>query len=89
MREGNTVNMSTPNEILERAMELPIPERAALAHHLLLSLEAEDFDEDSEAAWAAEVEARLAAVAQGQFTASPWREAVARIRQSLADERPS
>jgi putative addiction module component (TIGR02574 family) len=77
--------MSVLNEILHRALGLPDPERAALARQLLLSLEPDDFDADSEAAWAEEIEARLDAVERGECTAADWREAVARIRQSLGE----
>jgi putative addiction module component (TIGR02574 family) len=81
--------MNTANEIMDRAMELSPSERAGLAHRLLLSLEPDDFDADSEAAWTAEIEARLALVEQGKFTASNWRDAVARIRESLSKGRSS
>src|SRR2546427_562708 len=47
--------MSVANEILNQALALPKPERAALVHQLLLSLEPEDLDEDSETASAANI----------------------------------
>lgn len=75
--------MSMIHEILNQALTLPKPERAVLVHQLLLSLEPEDFDEDSEAAWTAEIEARLTAVEKGEFTAVEWRDALARIQQAL------
>ena len=75
--------MSDLNDFLNRAMELPEPDRAALARHLLASLEPEDFDPDDEAVWAKEIEARLDAIERGDFVASDWRESIARIRQSL------
>jgi hypothetical protein len=59
-----------------------------LAHRLLLSLEPEDLDPEADAAWAAELEARLAKVAQGDFVARDWREALADIRKSLSEEPP-
>jgi len=67
-------------------MGLPEQERAAITNELLLSLE-EDFDADCETAWAAEIERRMEAVDQGQFSAQPWREAIQAIRQSLS-QRP-
>jgi putative addiction module component (TIGR02574 family) len=74
------------NDLWQQAMQLPEPDRAALAHQLLLSLEPDDFDADTEAAWAVELEARLAAVEQGRFAARDWREALADIRQALREK---
>jgi putative addiction module component (TIGR02574 family) len=71
------------NDLLTLALTLPEPDRAKLAHQLLLSLETAPFDADNEAAWNAEIEARMAKVEKGEFTASDWREALGRIRQSL------
>ena len=78
--------MSTVDDVFTSAMQLPESDRAALARQLLLSLEPEDFDADSESAWQAEIELRLAAVDSGNFEARDWREAVARIRKSLSGE---
>jgi putative addiction module component (TIGR02574 family) len=88
--EGNEgESMSMIDDLFNLARELPEPDRAALAHRLLLSLEADAFDPDSQAAWVEELEARLAKVEQGQFAARYWREAVADIRQSLSEKPPS
>lgn len=76
--------MSIIDDLFARALEMPPNDRGELIHRLLLSLEANDFDADSEAAWAAELEVRLARVERGDFAASDWREALARIRQSLS-----
>jgi putative addiction module component (TIGR02574 family) len=76
--------MSRIDDLVTLALELPEADRAALARRLLLSLEPEDFDADSETTWAAELEVRLAKVEQGPFAARDWREALADIRQSLA-----
>jgi hypothetical protein len=76
--------MSVANEILNRALELPDTERAAIAHRLLLSLEPEDFDPDSESAWVEEIDSRLERIDRGEYSASDGRDAVARIRQSLS-----
>jgi putative addiction module component (TIGR02574 family) len=75
--------MNTSNELIDRVLSLPEPERASLARKLLLSLEPSDYDSDSDAAWAVELEARLAAVDGGRFAASEWRQTLTRIRQSL------
>ena len=80
--------MNTADEILELALQLPQTERASVAHQLLLSLEPDGFDADHEAAWNAAIEARLARVARGEFSASAWREALGRIRASLV-QRPT
>jgi putative addiction module component (TIGR02574 family) len=85
--DGATVGvegMSQVSEVLNLALALPGPERAALAHQLLLSLEADDFDADSETAWEAEIQARLDRVERGEFTANPWREALDRVRRKLS-----
>ncbi len=75
--------MSQIDDLFARAHQMPPSDRAALAQRILLSLEANDFDADSEAAWAAELEVRLARIEQGNFQARDWREALAQIRQSL------
>jgi hypothetical protein len=79
--------MSTCNDILAQALGLPVEDRALLARDLLVSLESEGFDDDAEAAWAREIEARSEAVARGEFTATDWRESVERIRQELTKRR--
>jgi putative addiction module component (TIGR02574 family) len=76
--------MHTATEILNHALALSEPERAALALQLLRSLEPEGSDPDTEPAWEAEIESRLERIDRGQFAASDWREAIARIRQALS-----
>jgi hypothetical protein len=68
--------MSRIDELFTSAQEMPSNDRAALAHRLLLSLEPDDFDAESEMAWALELEARLARIEQGNFQARDWREAL-------------
>ena len=80
--------MSTVDEVRVQALGLSSTERATLARDLLLSLESPDFDEDADSAWAAEIEARSAAFARGELTATPWRESVARMKEALV-KRPS
>jgi putative addiction module component (TIGR02574 family) len=68
-------------EILEaQALKLTNSERARLAERLLASL---DEDSEIEAAWAAEVERRLADVESGRVQMIPADEAIARARKSL------
>jgi putative addiction module component (TIGR02574 family) len=80
--------MSQVQDLFVRALELPEPQRAALAHELLLSLESEPFDTDWEAAWGAELDARLAEADAPDSSAQDWREAIAEMRQALP-KRPS
>ncbi len=66
-------------QLLLEALRLPDSERAALAGELIHSLEHE-VDEDAEAAWAAEIRARLTEVDEGRATTIPWSEARRRRR---------
>jgi hypothetical protein len=60
---------------LELLMAAPEQDRPPISQEL---------DDNVEEAWAEEIEARLASVDKGQFSASPWREAIESIRQSLS-----
>lgn len=62
-------------EILKQALALPTEARAALAGSLLESLDT-DVDEDAEAAWAIEVDRRVAELDNGSVKTVPW----ARVR---------
>jgi hypothetical protein len=64
-------------------LELPADKRAELARRPLISLEHPDFDADVEEAWAAEVEARLAAADRDEPSLVDWRPAVDRMPWSL------
>jgi putative addiction module component (TIGR02574 family) len=75
--------MISPAEILSSAMQLSDAERTMLARQLMLSIENEAFDADSDAAWQNEIDARLAAIESGQFQAENWEEALTRIQRSL------
>ena len=66
-------------EILKDALELPTEARAALAGSLLDSLDTE-VDEEAEAAWAAEVNRRVAELDGGAAKTVPWAE----VRRRLA-----
>jgi len=68
------------NEIFREAAELPEQDRAALAGLLIESLEG-DPDPDVEAAWAAEIERRVAELDAGTVQTVPWQE----VRQRLLD----
>lgn len=56
----------TTIEIRAGALHLPAAERAALAHDLIASLDAEDADPRADALWAAEIERRAHEVANGK-----------------------
>ena len=65
-------------QLLVEALRLSDEERAALAGELIQSLEGE-IDTDAEAAWSAEIRARLDSVDAGHATTIPWSEARRRI----------
>jgi putative addiction module component (TIGR02574 family) len=68
----------TSRQLLDAALQLSPEERAALAGELIQSLDTE-VDADAEAAWSAEIHARLARVDAGLATTVPWSEARRRI----------
>ena len=69
-------------DLLSRILQLPERDRAEMASRLIRSFEPGAVDADSDAAWLDETNRRLEAVERGEFEASDWREAVARIRAS-------
>jgi putative addiction module component (TIGR02574 family) len=76
--------MSTnADTILGTALTLPPDERAWLAEELIASLD-QFRDPEIEAAWATEIERRIAEVESGEAETVSWEEARARIRAKLA-----
>ncbi len=75
--------MSTRDTILNTVLALPPNERAWLASELIASLD-ESKDSDVEAAWAVEIERRIAEVESGEAETTSWEEARTRIRSTLA-----
>ena len=65
-------------KLLHDAMELPISERAELVANLLASFDGEP-EADVEAAWAAEIRARVSEIESGRARTVPWAEARRRI----------
>ena len=65
-------------QLLDAALQLSPEERAALAGELIQSLDTE-VDPDAEAAWSAEIHARLARVDAGLAKTVSWSEARRRI----------
>ena len=73
---------TTADTILGTALALPPDERAWLAEELIASLDRYR-DPEIEAAWAAEIERRIAEVELGEAETVSWEEARARIRAKL------
>ena len=61
------------DEVLKKAMTLPLEDRAALACSLIDSLD-ETVDEDAEVAWQQEVVRRMDEIRSGKVKTIPWRE---------------
>ncbi len=68
-------------QLLVEALRLTEEERAALASELLDSLDS-DVDPDAEAAWAAEIRARVSNIEAGRARTIPWSEARRRIHSA-------
>ena len=67
-----------PNKLLHDALMLSAEDRADLATALLASLDS-PADPDVDAAWAAEIERRIAEIDSGAVKTIPWPEARAAI----------
>lgn len=68
-----------PNKLLQDALKLLPEERAALAAALIETLDEGPVDANVEAAWAAEIERRIAEIDSGVVKSIPWPEARAAI----------
>jgi putative addiction module component (TIGR02574 family) len=67
-------------DLLMQALELPLDERAKIAAELLDSLDAAE--ERVEAAWAAEIQDRVAAARAGELESTDWQ----RVLQAVEEE---
>ena len=67
-----------PADILKEALALPAKDRATLAETLLASLDGH-VDEDSEVAWATEIERRISELDSGTLSTVPWPEVRRRL----------
>ena len=77
--------MSTrADTILGSALTLPPDERAWLASELIASLD-EGEDAEVEAAWAVEIERRIAEVESGEAKTVSWEDARTRIKSKLGN----
>jgi putative addiction module component (TIGR02574 family) len=68
-------------DLLDAALRLPLDERARMAAELLESLR--ETEEDVEAAWAREIEQRVAAVRGGELTGTDWRTVLDRVEREV------
>jgi putative addiction module component (TIGR02574 family) len=68
--------------LLREALQLPESERAEIAAKLIQSLEPEA-DADVDAAWAAEIERRCAALDSGEAVTSDWADVRRRIESEI------
>ena len=68
-------------DLLTEALELPMQERARIAGELLESLN--DAEADVEAAWAGEIERRVAAARAGELESTDWRTVLERIEREV------
>jgi putative addiction module component (TIGR02574 family) len=76
--------MSMPLEDVAReAIELPRHQRLSLAR-LLIELDDPGSEADVEAAWDAEIQARVRAVKEGRVEGIPYEEVLARVDRRLA-----
>ncbi len=66
--------IQTVQQLLERALQLPVSDRAALAAELIGSLDSEA-DDDVNAAWDAEIRRRVEELDRGEVASVPWSEA--------------
>ncbi len=69
-------------QLLDEVLRLPEQERAEIAARLIESLERE-VDADVDAAWAAEIERRCAALDAGQAVTSDWNDVRRRIEEEI------
>ena len=75
--------LANSEPVIRAAMDLPLEARARLIRQLLLSLEPEDADEDSEALWLSEIEAWMDRVETGEYESQDWQESVTWLRSRL------
>lgn len=68
--------------VLAEALRLDLHARAELAAELLKSLDGPE-DPDAEAAWAAEIERRVAAIETGTVDLEPWENVKRRIEREI------
>jgi putative addiction module component (TIGR02574 family) len=68
-------------KVRDEALRLPLDERARLAADLLESLD--EAEEAVEAAWAAEIEKRVAAIRAGEVGSTDWRAVLDEVEREV------
>ena len=68
-------------DLLKKALELPLDDRMEIAVELLESLH--DAEDDVEAAWAAEIQNRVAAARAGELESTDWRAVLAAVEKEV------
>ncbi len=71
------------NELLKKAMDLPVNDRAELVVSLLDTLD-ETVDEDVEASWQNEIALRIQELDAGKAKTVPWTEIRSRLTAKLS-----
>ena len=66
-------------KVANKALDLPLKERAELAHELIVSLD-DAIDKEVETAWDAEIERRVKEIKSGKAKGRPAEEILAEIR---------
>lgn len=79
--------MIAAQELLTQALQLPIDDRAMMAHELLRSLETEAVEEGYDEAWEQELIDRVKSFDEGKAETCDWREAHEEIRAKLREKR--
>jgi putative addiction module component (TIGR02574 family) len=69
-------------EVVAKALEFEVSERAGVAAELLVSLDGEP-DQDVEAAWAAEIEQRMARIKADTAKLVAWEDVKSRIEKEI------
>ena len=75
--------MASRREIFDKALKLPLGERAKLAHELLVSLDQGEPDPEAPEAWDREIEKRANDVKAGTAKTEPWPAARDRLKRDL------
>jgi Putative addiction module component len=75
--------MSSISKVFQAALSLGADERSELAHHLLLSLEPDEPDQNVNQAWAEEVQHRRQPILEDPSRLIDWDEALAEIRREI------
>ena len=81
--ETNGTASQAFTDVRKQASELSVKDRAALAKLLLDSLDKEEPDPDADAAWAVEIQRRLAQVEAGTVESIPWEVVRQQVRDRL------